>query len=302
MERNDYLIRATAASGALRAFALQTTELTNEAQWRHGLFPVASAALGRTMAVALVMGSMLKGPEHLTVQIQSEGPLQGLVVSTDSVGNVRGYVRNPRVQLPLNNKGKLAVGDGLHPGTLHVIRDMGLKGPYQGSVALQTGEVGDDFAYYFAVSEQTPSVVSIGTLVNPDGSVRKSGGYVIQLLPEAEPALVDRLEERIPHVPPVTSLLDSGKSPEAILHLVLGDLDLKVQETRPVQYHCPCSLERFRDGLVTLGREELETLVREEEQLELVCHFCQEKYYVSRDDVQELLDELTNRSAGDIEG
>ncbi len=301
MEQRDYLIRATAANGTIRAFAVHSGEVINEAQRRQGLYPVASAALGRTMTVALVMGSMLKGQEHLTVQIQSDGPLKGLVVSADSVGNVRGYVRNPQLQLPLNSKGKLAVGDSLRPGTLHVIRDMGLKEPYQGSVLLQTGEVGDDFAYYFAVSEQTPSVVSVGTLVNPDGSIQASGGYVIQLLPDADTTLAEHLEQRIPHIPPVTALLDSGKSPEAILHLLLGDMDLKLHDKRSVQYYCPCSLERFRNSLITLGREELETLAHAEEELELVCHFCQETYHVARDEVVELLAELANSPTRDTE-
>ena len=296
MEGMDYLVRATAAQGSVRAFALRTTELTNEAQRRHDLYPVASAALGRTMAVALVMGSMMKGSEHLTIQIQSKGLLRGLVVSSDSQGRVRGYVRNPHVQLPLNSSGKLAVGEAVGSGVMHIIRDMGMREPYQGTVQLQTGEIGEDFAYYFAVSEQTPSVVSVGTLVNPNGSIKASGGYVLQLLPDADDKLVAELEERIPHTPSVTNLLDAGRTPEDILHLLLGDKDLNIHERVPVRYHCPCSIERFRSGLITLGREELETLAEEEDQLELVCHFCQERYYVSRDEVLQLMAELDDDS------
>ncbi len=292
MSKQDYLVRATAAEGAVRAFAVRSAELTDEAQRRHQLYPIASAALGRTMVVALCMGSMLKGKEHITIQIHSEGLLRGLVVSADSAGNVRGYVRNPKVHLPLNSKGKLAVGEALRPGTLHVIRDMGLREPYQGSVELQTGEIGDDFAYYFSLSEQTPSVVSVGALINPNGSVRTCGGYIIQLLPTADNGVADRLEERLPHIPAVTTMLDSGKTPETVLHQVLGDFNVEIWEQREVQYFCPCSLDRFRQGLITLGRDELKSLAEEQETLELVCHFCQEKYYVSRDEVLRLLDDM----------
>ncbi len=288
---DDYLIRATAGSGMIRAFALQTTRLTDEARRRHDLYPVASAALGRTMTVSLVLGAMIKSGS-VTVQVQGDGSLKGVLTSADSEGNVRGYVGNPYVDLPLNAKGKLPVGEAVGEGMLHVIRDMGLKEPYRGSVPLSSGEIGDDFAYYFTASEQTPSIVGVGVLVNPDRSIQVAGGYVIQLLPGASDEIITQLEQRTPLLPPVTTLLCKGKSPEEILHHLLADFNVEIKTKMPVHFACLCTKERLEQSLIAIGEEELQTLITEDEQAELVCHFCEEHYFFSKVELEELLHTL----------
>lgn len=292
MKAYDYMIRATAASGSVRAFVLATTELVKEAQERHDLYPIATAALGRTMTVSLVLGAMLKGDQSVTIQIKGNGPLKGIYTTADSSGNVRGYVTHPHVDLPLNNQGKLAVGEAIGGGYLFVIRDLGLKEPYSGTVPLQTSEIGEDFAYYFANSEQTPSVVSVGVLVNPDQSCKAAGGFVLQLLPGASDELIATLEKRLPHIPPISSLIDAGKRPEEILHLLLGDLGVEIKEKTPVRFSCLCSKERFSRGLIALGAEELREMMEAENQIELVCHFCEEHYYFDRQELAALIKEI----------
>lgn len=288
------MVRATAGKGQLRAFALRTTELTNEAQRRHDLYPIASAALGRTMTVTLVLGAMLKSGS-VTVQIQGDGVLQGILASADWQGNVRGYVGNSHAQLPLDSRGKLAVGQGIGEGTLNVVRDSGLKEPYRGTVPLQTGEIGDDFAYYFRFSEQTPSVVSVGALVDPSNQILAAGGFVIQVMPDASESIISRLEEKLPSVPPISSLFYEGMSPEEVLELILGDMDLDIKESMPVQFQCFCSKERFEQSLITIGIEEMEELIKEGEPLELVCHFCEEHYQVSLEELEKLLGKIKEK-------
>ncbi|NLM25877.1 MAG: Hsp33 family molecular chaperone HslO [Firmicutes bacterium] len=291
MKNKDYLVRATAANGQLRAFALRTTELTNEAQKRHDLYPIPSAALGRAMTVSLVLGAMLK-TGTVTVHIQGDGILKGLMTSADHQGNVRGYVGNPHAHLPLNAQGKLAVGTAIGEGTLTVVRDSGLKEPYRGTVPLQTGEIGDDFAYYFTLSEQTPSAVSVGVLVDPSKRILAAGGFVVQVMPGASETVISTLERKIATIPPISNLINEGKTPEDVLELILGELDLDFKEKMPVQFKCFCSKERFKQSLITLGIEELEELVTEEETLDLVCHFCEEHYHITIDELNDILNEL----------
>lgn len=287
----DYMVRAVAFGGAVRAFSLRTTELADYARQKHSLYPIASAALGRTMTAALVLGSMQKNGS-VTVQVRGNGPLRTIVVSADHDGRVRGYVGNPFVQLPLNNNGKLPVGDAVGSGTLNVIRDLGMKEPYRGIVPLESGEIGDDFARYFYDSEQTPSVVSVGVLVNPDTSVAASGGLILQLLPGAASDVVGELEQRIPTLLPVSSLIANGKKPEEILHMTLNDFGLRILDKQLVSFSCDCSKERFSEGLQTLGRDELEQILSEDGEAELICHFCEETYHFDSAELQAILDDL----------
>ena len=299
MEKKDYLIRAMLGANQARVIALRTTGVVQEAQKVHGTTPVATAALGRTLTMGLVLGAMLKAEETLTIQIKGEGPLGGIVVVANSRGQVKGYVGNPEVDLPLNAAGKLAVGEAVGPGYLHVIRDMGLKEPYHGTVPLQNGEIGEDFAYYFAVSEQTPSAVMVGVLVGIDGVPLGSGGIVVQLMPDAmdDDLFISSLEERLQGMTQVSSLFAGDRSPEEIVSDVFSGLELRYLDRQEVQFHCDCSRERFERGLVALGREELQEMAAKGEPVEVICHFCNRQYAFSVDDLDKLLQELGNTRA-----
>ncbi len=290
----DYLIRAILGENQARVFALRTTDTVRQAQVNHNTAPVATAALGRTLTMGLVLGAMLKGEETITVQVKGDGPLEGIVVSADPQGRVKGYVGNPHVDLPLNQAGKLSVGKAVGSGTLHVIRDIGLKEAYQGTVPLQTGEIGDDFAYYFTASEQVPSAVVLGVLIDTDLAPLGSGGLIVQLLPDAvhDDAFITLLEERLTAMPPVSSLFADGKTPEEIVAEVFAGIKLNVIDWAPVAFHCDCSQERFERGLIALGREELQQFVQEGETLETVCRFCSKKYYYTVEHLEKLLREL----------
>lgn len=289
--QQDYLIRAMLGDNLARVFALRTTEVVRQAQINHGTSPVASAALGRALTACLVLGAMLKGEEKVTVQIKGDGPLKGIVASADSKGAVKGYVGNPRVELPLNSQGKLAVGKAVGRGTLHVIRDLGLKEAYQGAVPLQSGEIGDDFAYYFTYSEQIPSAVMLGVLIGPDGIPLGSGGIIVQLLPGAvgNEAFISRLERCIEGIPPISSLF-AGKQPiEGIAAAFFTDLDLSLISKEEVNFFCDCSPERFEQALITLGREEIEDFAAAGKPLETICHFCNRRCHFSPEHLQSLL-------------
>lgn len=299
MNSRDYLVRAMLGANQARILAVRTTGVVTEAQRVHRTTPVATAALGRTLTMGLVLGAMLKADETLTIQIKGDGPLQGIVVSANSRGQVKGYVGNPHVELPLNSSGKLSVGEAVGQGYLHVIRDMGLKEPYYGTVPLQTGEIGDDFAYYFAVSEQTPSAVLVGVLVGTDGVPLGSGGIVVQLMPEAaeDEIFITELEERLQVMTEVSSLFASERSPEAIVEEIFAGLELRFIDRQEVQFFCDCSRERFERGLVTLGADELRELVDRGEPVEVVCHFCSKRYRFAVEEIDRLLQELGNGRA-----
>ncbi|MDI3328276.1 MAG: Hsp33 family molecular chaperone HslO [Alicyclobacillaceae bacterium] len=284
----DYIVRATAVSGKVRAYAARTTALVEELRRRHGTWPVATAALGRTVTAAAMMGAMLKGTERLTVQIRGSGPLGEIVADADAAGYVRGYVREPRVDLPLNAAGKLDVASAVGEGFLHVIKDLGLREPYRGSVPLISGEIGEDFAYYFAVSEQIPSGVGVGVLVEPPDRVKQAGGFIVQLFPGLPEEEVARLEEAIARLPAVTTLLDRGLTPEELLQSMVPDVQLL--DRVPVSFRCRCSRERMERVLVALGRDELESLYREQGGAEIHCHFCAEIYRFSREELQRLIE------------
>jgi len=294
LKKQDKLVRGILGDGRARLFVLRTTDLVNEAQRRHDTYPVATAALGRTLTASLVLGAMLKGEESVTVQVKGDGILQGIVATADSRGHARGYVGNPHIHLPLNANGKLAVGEAVGQGMLFVIRDLGLRENYQGSVPLQTGEIAEDFAYYFAVSEQTPSVVSLGVLVNPDHSVQAAGGLVIQLLPGAETddEFIAALEHTAAKMPAISGVFADDMTPEELAEEYLGSLGLKFISEGPVSYKCDCSQERFMKGLIALGEEELEDLIAQGETVETECRFCAERYYYPVHELEDVLREL----------
>ncbi len=289
---NDYIVRATAGDGSIRAFAATTRGLVQKAREIHHTSPVASAALGRLLTAAAMMGSMLKGDKDLvTLQIRGDGPLQGIVVSGDCCGRVKGYVFNPNVELPDKYPGKLDVGGAIGAGYLDVIKDIGMREPYAGRIELVTGEIAEDLTYYFAQSEQTPSAVGLGVLVETDTSVRRAGGFMIQLLPGADEGMVSRLEEKLRHVPYVTDLLDAGKTPEEILELLLGDIGLRILDRLPASFSCNCDRQRVEKALISIGREELEKIIEEDGKANLHCHFCAKEYDFTKSDLLCLLEE-----------
>ena len=287
----DYIVRASAAEGTIRAFAAVTTNLVEEARRIHEASGVAIAALGRTLTATAIMSKMSKNERDvLTIQIKGDGPLGGIVAVADAEANVRGYVNNPSVELPLNSQGKFDVAGGVgKDGYLNVIRDLGLKEPYVGYVELYTGEISEDIAYYYAFSEQIPSVVSLGVFVAPDGSVINAGGYIIQLMPGAEEGLVEALENKIGSLKPVTALLEEGKSPEDLLKLILGGIGLEISEKYSCRYLCNCSRERMERNLISLGSKDILEMAVEQHGAELQCHFCNRKYYFTEDELMSLI-------------
>ncbi len=286
----DYMVRATAADAQIRAFAVTSRELAEEARADHNTSPVVTAALGRLMTGALMMGGMLKGEKDiLTLQIRGEGPVHGLTVTADSSGHVKGYADNPQAMMPPNSAGKLDVGGVIGAGVLHVMKDMGLKEPYASTVTLQTGEIADDLTYYFAASEQIPSVVALGVLMNRDNTVRQAGGFIVQLMPFTSEEVISRLEEKLTKITSVTEMLEAGKSPEEILESVLGEFGLEITDRMPVEFRCDCSRERVEKVLLSLGKKELQELVDEGNEVQLHCHFCNKSYTFPVADVERLM-------------
>ena len=286
---NDSIIRATAAGAQIRAFAAVTTNLVEEARQRHNTSPVATAALGRLMTGAVMMGSMMKNPEDiLTVQIKCSGPIGGLTVTADSQGGVKGYAYNPDVMLPPKN-GKLDVGGALGQGVLTVIRDMGMKEPYSGQTILQTGEIAEDLTYYFATSEQIPSSVGLGVLMEGDNTVRCAGGFIVQVMPFVEDKVLDKLEENIGKIRPVTAMLDNGHTPEEMLREVLEGLDVEITDTLPAGFTCNCSKQRIEKAIISIGKKEIQSLIDEGKDIEVKCHVCNTAYSYSVDELKELL-------------
>ncbi|MEF2968716.1 Hsp33 family molecular chaperone HslO [Paenibacillus sp. M1] len=284
----DRLVRGTAMDGKVRAFAVRTTELVEELRRRHDTYPTTTAALGRTVTAAAMMGAMLKGEEKLTVQVKGDGPVGQIVADANAKGEVRGYVSNPHVQLPSNSKGKLDVAGAVGTtGYIHVTKDLGMKEPYQGSVPLISGELGEDFTYYFALSEQTPSAVGLGVLVEADNSVIVAGGFIVQLMPGLSDPEIDAIERAVSQLPPVTSLLDQGLEPEEMLRWILPDV--KVLDELEITFSCHCSRERVERTLISLGKEELTELRNEEKETEVICDFCNEVYTFGPKDLDDLI-------------
>ena len=286
----DYIVRATAAEGQIRAFAATTKEMAETARKAHDCSPVATAALGRLLTAGAMMGVMMKGDKDvLTLQIKGEGPIGGLTVTADSHGNVKGYAEDPQVMLLANLAGKLDVGGAVGPGILYVIKDLGMKEPYVGQTELQTGEIAEDLTYYFAASEQVPSSVGLGVLMEKNNTVKQAGGFIIQLMPFTDEKVIEALEAKIAQVRPVTAMLDDGMTPEQILEELLGELGLEINETLPAQFHCGCSKERVSKALVSVGAKELQSMIDDGKEIEVNCHFCNTNYSFSVDELKELL-------------
>ena len=289
---SDYIVRATAGNGSIRAFAATTRDLVQHAREIHHTSPVASAALGRMLTAAAMMGSMLKGDKDLlTLQVRGDGPLQGVVVTSDSKSQVKGYVFNPNVEIPDLIPGKLNVSGAIGAGHLSVIKDIGMREPYAGKIELVTGEIAEDLTYYFAQSEQTPSAIGLGVLVETDTSIRRAGGFIIQLLPDATDEMIDRLEKKLATIPYVSDLLDMGQTPEGILEMILGDFDLKIMDKIPTTFYCNCTRERVEKALISIGKDELEKIIREDKKANLHCHFCSKEYDFNEEQLVALLDE-----------
>ena len=285
----DYIVRATAGDGQIRAFAATTGNLVEEARKRHDTSPVATAALGRLLTAGAMMGGMMKNEtDVLTLQIKGDGPLGGITVTADAKGDVKGYVDHPEAMMPPKN-GKLDVGGAVGIGLLNVIKDMGLKEPYVGQVGLQTGEIAEDLTYYFAASEQVPSAVGLGVLMNKDNTVRQAGGFIVQVMPFAEEATIAKLEENVQKIQSVTTLLEQGHTPESLLEQVLEGFDIEINDRIPTEFYCNCSKERVEKALISIGRKDLNEMIQEGKSIELNCHFCNTNYEFSVEELKEIL-------------
>ena len=287
VKMGDYLVKALAYDGQVRAYAARTTETVAEAQRRHQTWPTASAALGRALTAGVMMGAMLKGDETLTIKIDGGGPIGTILIDSNAKGEVRGYVTNPHVHFELNEHGKLDVARAAGKnGMLTVVKDLGLRDFFTGQVPIISGELGEDFTYYFASSEQIPSSVGVGVLVNPDYTIRAAGGFIIQLMPGTEEQTISRIEERLKQIPPVSRMIENGLTPEQILEQLGGGV--RVLETMPVSFVCRCSRERIADALISLGPGEIQDIIDKEGQAEASCHFCNETYHFAKEELEQL--------------
>ena len=287
----DYMVRAIAGNAQIRAFAATARDTVETARQAHDLSPVATAALGRTLIGGAMMGAMLKGEKDvLTLQIKGDGPIGQITVTADSKGIVKGYVQNPSVMLPPNGAGKLDVGGAVGYGILQVIKDMGLKDPYCGQTVLQTGEIAEDLTYYFASSEQVPSSVGLGVLMDKDlANVRQAGGFIIQLMPFAEDSVIEQLEKNLTQIPSVTTMLDDVLTPKQMLEKVLEGMDVEFTDTLPIEFKCNCSKERVEKALISVGEKDLKEMIADGKPIEVNCHFCSKNYTFSIDELETLL-------------
>lgn len=289
---SDYLVKALAYNNQVRAYAVKTTEAVGEAQRRHYTWPTASAALGRAMSAGVMMGAMLKGEQKLTIKVEGGGPIGAILVDSNAKGEVRGYVTNPQTHFELNKHGKLdvarAVGTG---GTLSVVKDVGMRDQFNGQVPIVSGELGEDFTYYFVTSEQVPSSVGVGVLVNPDNTILAAGGFIIQLLPGTDEATISAIEQRLQTIEPISKLIQRGLTPEEILEEVLGKDNLKILETIPVEFKCQCSKERIGNAIISLGKDEIQSMIDEDGKAEAQCHFCNEMYHFPAEELKEMKEE-----------
>lgn len=289
-EYKDYIVRATAADHQLRAFAVTSKDIVEKAREIHNTSPVATAAIGRLLTAASMMGSMMKGEKDvLTLQIECGGPIGGITVTADSNADVKGYVNNPNVILPPNAQGKLDVSGALGPGFLNVIKDIGLREPYNGQTHLVSGEIAEDLIYYFATSEQVPSSVGLGVLMDKDNHVRQAGGFIIQVMPDTDDEVIDKLEARLGEVHSVTEMLDKGMTPEDILNYVLEGMDVEILETVPTQYKCDCSFERVSKVIASLGKKELQEMIDDGKPVEVNCQFCGSHYKFDTEQLKEFI-------------
>lgn len=290
---SDYLVKALAYEGFVRAYAVNATETVGEAQERHDTWNTSSAALGRTMIGALMLGAMLKGEDKMTVKIEGNGPAGAIVVDSNGKGEVKGYIKNPHISLPLNEIGKIDVRGAVGTeGMFTVTKDLGLKEPFSGQTPIVSGEIGEDFTYYLAVSEQIPSAVGVSVLVDTDDSIKIAGGFMIQIMPGASDEIIDQIEVRLKETARISTLLDEGQTPEEILQNLLGTDDVEFLETMPVQFKCDCSKEKFASAIITLGAEQIQELIDQDHGAEAVCAFCNNKYKYSEADLYELKQEI----------
>lgn len=290
---NDYLVRALAFDGKVRAFSVRTTETVGEAQQRHDTWPTASAALGRSMTAGVMMGAMLKGDDKITVKVEGQGPIGAIIVDSNSKGEVRGYVSHPHTHFDLNEHGKLDVRRAVGTdGLLTIVKDLGMRDFFTGSVPIVSGELGEDFTYYFVASEQVPSSVGLGVLVNPDNTILAAGGFIIQLMPGIEDETISIIESKLSEMEPVSKLIARGLSPEELLQEVLGAENVQVLDKMPVSFDCNCSKERFGTAILGLGEAEIQEIIDDEGHAEAQCHFCMEKYQFSREDLESFIDEI----------
>lgn len=286
---SDYLVRATAADAQVRAFAVTARDTVETARAAHDTSPVMTAALGRLLCAGAMMGSMMKGEaDILTLQVQGDGPAGGLTVTADSKGRVKGYAVNPQVILPPNSQGKLDVGGAVGAGSLRVIKDLGLKEPYVGQTQLQTGEIAEDLTYYFAASEQVPSSVGLGVLMEKNNTVKQAGGFIVQLMPFAEGNVIEKLEANLSCIHSVTKLLEDGNSPEQILGILLEGMDMEILSDMPVEFYCNCSRERVAKALYSIGKKEMDEMIKDGEPIEVKCHFCNTAYRFSVEDLVQI--------------
>ena len=284
------LVRSISQNGGVICTAIDSTDIAAKAEQIHRTSATVTAALGRLLTAGTMMGVMMKGDKDiLTLQVKGDGPIQGITVTADSKGRVKGYVGNPEVIIPANAKGKLDVSGAVGNGFLQVIKDMGLKEPYVGQVALQTGEIAEDLTYYFAASEQVPSAVGLGVLMNKDNTVRQAGGFIVQVMPFAEEATIAKLEENVQKIQSVTTLLEQGHTPESLLEQVLDGFDIEINDTIPTEFYCNCSKSRVERALISIGRKELNELIQDGKDVELNCHFCNQNYVFSVEELKEIL-------------
>lgn len=290
---SDYLVKALVFEGQVRAYGIRTTDTVGEAQKRHMTWPTASAALGRAMTASVMMGAMLKGENKLTVKIDGGGPIGVILVDSNAKGQVRGYVTNPQTHFDLNQHGKLDVARAVGTnGTLSVVKDLGLRDHFSGQTELVSGELGEDFTYYLVSSEQVPSAVGVGVLVNPDNTILASGGFIIQLLPGTSEETITVIEEKISNMTPVSKLIEKGLSPEELLTEILGEGNIKFLETMPIEFKCTCSKERFEQAIISLGEKDITEIIEEEGQAETHCHFCNAKYLFNKEELEAMREQV----------
>ena len=290
---SDYLVRGIGFNGNVRAFAARTTETVGEAQRRHQTWPTTTAAIGRSMTAAVMMGAMLKGEDKLTVKIEGNGPIGPMVIDANAKGEVRGFVTNPQVHFELNAVGKLDVRRAVGTeGFITIVKDLGLREMFTGQTPIVSGEIAEDFTYYFASSEQVPSSVGLGVLVNPDNSVLAAGGFIIQLMPGCDEETISAIEKQLETIEPVSKMIEKGLTPEEILEAVLGKDNVKILDSMPVEFNCPCSKERFGAAIMSLGVQEIQEMIDEDGGAEAQCHFCLEKYQFDQQQLEDLIDEI----------
>jgi len=290
---SDYLVRALAFDGKVRAFSVRTTDTVGEAQRRHETWPTASAALGRTMTAGVMMGAMLKGEDKITVKVEGKGPIGAIMVDSNAKGEVRGYASHPHTHFDLNEHGKLDVRRAVGTdGMLTIVKDLGMRDFFTGAVPIVSGELGEDFTYYFATSEQVPSSVGLGVLVNPDNSILAAGGFIIQLMPGIEDETITIIEEKLKTMEPVSKLIARGLSPEELLQEILGAENVRILDQMPVSFECNCSKERFSAAIIGLGITEIQEMIEEDGKAEAQCHFCMEQYHFSQEELESYIDEI----------